>query len=198
MFKFNKTLLAIGLLLSSVTQAGISPLGFALISPVQLPSKDYTVAGARFSTFWGQHASVYGLDFGVIGNVTNQHFGGIGVSGLFNLNQGSATIVGLQFAGITNININKASIYGLQIAAGVNYNKAESTLVGFQLALGNYSPFTHVIGAQLGIYNKAGIVRGLQIGLINDTEVLHGIQIGLVNFNRKGLFSVAPILNIGF
>jgi hypothetical protein len=33
---------------------------------------------------------------------------------------------------------------------------------------------------------------------VNIADSLHGIQIGLINFHRQGLFSVAPILNVGF
>lgn len=62
----------------------------------------------------------------------------------------------------------------------------------------NYSPFSTIYGAQVGLYNVANTVYGFQIGLINITESLYGVQIGLANFNRKGLFSFAPILNIGF
>jgi hypothetical protein len=165
---------------------------------VQFPPKDFSIVGARLSVFWGEHRDVYGLDLGAIGNVTSGSFAGIGVSGIFNWNQGSATVIGLQAAGIANVNTNKARIYGLQVAAGLNSNKAESSIVGLQVALANYSPFTTVGGFQVGLYNRANEVYGLQIGLINVAESLHGLQIGLVNFNHKGLFAVAPILNVGF
>ncbi len=77
-------------------------------------------------------------------------------------------------------------------------NSGESDIVGLGVALANITPFTDVYGGQLGIYNKARDVYGFQIGLINVANNLHGIQIGLLNFNAKGLFSIAPILNIGF
>ena len=180
-------------------QAAVSPLGVSIIPPLEFPPQDFTVAGARLSVLWGKQNKVYGLDFGVVGNVTIQNFTGIGVSGIFNLNEGMTNVVALQFAGVTNINVNKANIVGLQVAGAVNSNQAESTIVGIELAaLANYSPYTKVYGAQIGMYNRAREVTGFQIGLINSVESLHGLQIGLVNFNHTGLFAVAPILNIGF
>ncbi len=180
-------------------QAAVSPISLAVIPPVQLPLEDFTVTGVRASVLWGKHRMVYGFDLGAVGNITETSFGGIAVSGIFNLNQGEATILGLQAAGITNINVNKARIFGLQAALGVNSNQAESYVVGLQVAgLSNYSPFTRIMGAQISLYNKAREVYGFQIGLINFTESLHGVQIGLLNFNTRGLFAVAPILNIGF
>jgi hypothetical protein len=178
--------------------AAVTPLGVSVLSPVQFPPESFSVVGARVSLFWGDHRDVYGIDLGAIGNMTDNNFVGIGVSGVFNMNKGMTTVVGLQAAGITNINENKAHIVGLQVAGILNSNQAESSLVGFELALGNYSPYTTVWGAQLGIYNRAQVVNGFQIGLVNVAQSLHGIQIGLVNFNQTGLFSVAPILNIGF
>ena len=184
---------------SASAMAAVSPLSVAIVPPLQFPSQDFTVVGARVSAIWGRHHNVYGFDLGVIGNVTEGSFGGIGVSGIFNLTEGTTTILGLQLAGAANVNVSKARIFGLQVTAGVNSNQAESTLVGIGLAvLSNNSPFMTVYGAQVGLYNKAREVYGFQIGLVNVTESLHGIQIGLLNYNTRGLFAVAPILNIGF
>ena len=201
--KYSRVLLAAASFLlpffsQSFAQAAISPLGLAIFPPLQFPPEDFTVALARVNVFWGQHQRVYGFDIGVIGSVTDVNFAGIAVAGVFNFNKGMSTIIGLQLAGITNVNVNKANIYGLQLAAGLNSNQAESTHIGAQLALINNSPFTHLGGVQVGLYNRALTVTGFQIGLINDTENLHGLQIGLINFHRKGLFYVAPILNFGF
>jgi hypothetical protein len=179
-------------------QAAMSPLGLAIIPPVQLPPERFSVTGIRLSALWGEHRDVTGIDLGVLGNITEQSSGGIAVSGLFNWNKGVTNAVGLQAAGLANINVNKATIVGLQIAAGLNSNQAESTLVGFQVALANSSPFTRVYGLQAGAYNSARDVYGFQIGLVNVAQALHGIQVGLLNFNHTGLFSVAPLLNVGF
>jgi hypothetical protein len=191
--------IGISLITAPRAHAALSPLGVSIIPPLEFPPEDFAVTGVRVSVLWGKTRDVYGFDFGLVGNVTQQNFVGIGVSGLFNLNEGAATVIGLQLAGGANINVNKAQIYGLQVAGGVNSNQAESTVVGVQLAaLSNYSPYTKVYGAQISLYNRAREVNGFQIGLFNVADSLHGIQIGLLNFNHTGLFAVAPILNIGF
>jgi hypothetical protein len=193
-----KMLLVVSFLVSvSVAQAGVSPLGLAIIPPVELPPQDFTVVGARVSVIYGENYNVYGVDLGSIGNITDQNFVGLGVSGIFNLNKGQTTILGLQAAGLANVNVNKATIVGLQVAA-VNSNQAESSLVGLDLGLVNYAPFTHIMGAQVGVYNRAHVVSGFQIGLINVADNLQGIQIGLANINHQGLFEFSPFLNIGF
>lgn len=182
---------------ASRAAAAISPLGLSAAAPVQVPPSDFSVIGARTSLLWGNHRDVYGVDLGALGNITQGSFGGIAVSGLFNWNQGTATVVGLQFAGVTNVNINQSRILGLQ-ASLVNVNAAESSLVGAGLGLTNHSPHQSVYGVQLSLYNRAREVYGFQVGLFNVTESLHGIQIGLLNFNTHGLFAVAPLINVGF
>jgi hypothetical protein len=180
-------------------QAAISPISVAIVPPVQFPPGDFSVTGLRASVLWGKHRDVYGLDFGLLGNITEQTFTGIAVSGVFNNTHGTTTILGLQLAGITNINTNKTSVYGLQAALGVNYNSAAATVAGIQLALlANVAPFTDIYGLQVGLYNRAKEIYGFQIGLVNVADNLHGIQIGLANFNHKGPFAISPILNVGF
>ena len=199
-----RTLLLITIVLTAVSiamqsaNAALSPLGFSIIPPIQFPPESFDITGARLSLIYGRHREVYGFDLGATGNTTDVGFTGIAASGLFNYNKGTTTVLGIQLAGITNINVNKANIYGVQLALGLNSNQAESRLVGLQLALVNYSPTMRVYGVQVGLYNRAQTVNGFQFGLINDTDVLRGIQIGLLNIHRRGLFSMAPILNIGF
>ncbi len=186
-------------LISERADAAVSPVAVAILPPLQFPSDEFTITGARFSFLWGHHRDLYGLDFGVLGNITDQEFTGIALSGAFNYTKGTTTILGLQFAGLANINNNKTTVYGLQMALGLNSNTATSSVVGVQAALlGNLSPFTDIYGVQIGLYNKAMSVYGLQIGLVNFTSNLHGVQIGLVNFNSKGPFVVSPLLNVGF
>ena len=180
-------------------RAAITPLAVSIVPPVQFPPEDFSITGARLSFLWGHHRDLYGVDLGLLGNITDQEFTGIALSGVFNYTKGTTTILGAQIAGVTNINNNKTSVYGLQMALGLNSNIATSTVVGLQAALlGNLSPFTDIYGVQLGLYNKAQSVYGLQLGLVNVTSNLHGVQIGLVNFNSKGPFTVSPILNVGF
>lgn len=180
-------------------QAAFTPLSLGVAPPVQFPSKDFTITGARISALYGQHRDLYGLDLGLLGNITDQEFTGLAISGVFNVTRGATRVLGLQLAGITNINTSKTMVAGVQAALGVNYNSAASTISGLQLAgIANISPFTDIYGAQLGLYNRAKDVYGLQIGLVNIADNLHGVQIGLVNFNHKGPFVVSPFLNVGF
>jgi hypothetical protein len=194
---FRVLILIAGLLGSGQVRAALSPLAVSIAPGIQFPPADFTVTGLRLSVLVGQHRDVYGFDFGLIGNMTQQTFSGLAVSGLFNYTGGTTNVIGLQAAALLNYNTNKTSILGIQLAA-VNSNTASSKLIGLQLALSNLSPFTRVYGMQLGLYNKAQDVYGFQIGLVNYAGSLHGLQIGLVNFNTSGLFFVSPILNFGF
>lgn len=179
-------------------EAAVSPLSIGIIPPVQFPPADFTVTGARVNLIYGKHRDVYGLDVGVLGNITEQTFTGIGLAGGFNYTKGNTTAILLQGAGIANVNTNKTKIYGAQVALGLNMNDAESSVVGLQLAAVNLSAHTNVYGVQAGVFNKAKSVYGLQIGLVNVATDLHGIQIGLINFNSTGIFAVSPIINVGF
>ncbi len=186
-------------LCSARGRAAVSPIGVSLVPPIEFPPEHYTVALLRLSALWGRNRHVYGLDIGGLGNVTEGKFVGSALAGVFNLNRGRSDIIGFQFAGITNINIHQTNIFGVQLALGINSNQAASHVVGLQLAgLANYSPYTNVAGAQIGLFNRAHYVYGFQIGLINVADNLHGIQIGLVNFNKQGLFAISPAINIGF
>lgn len=188
-----------GLFHFNSAQGAISPVSIAIVPPVQFPPGDFSVTGVRASVLWGKHRDIYGLDMGLLGNITEQTFTGIGVSGIFNNTRGVTNILGLQLAGLANVNTNKVSVFGIQATLGVNYNTAASMVSGLQLALiANISPFTDIYGFQIGLYNRAKDVYGLQIGLVNVADNLHGIQIGLVNFNNKGPFAISPILNVGF
>ena len=179
-------------------EAALSPLSVNLVPPVQFPPSNFSVTGARVSAIYGKHRDVYGIDVGVIGNITEQRFLGAAVSGLFNMTHGETTALGIQLAGIANVNTQKTAVYGVQAALMSNWNEAESKLIGLQFSVANVSPNMNIYGLQAGLYNKARSVYGFQIGLINVANDLHGIQIGLVNFNTTGTFSVSPILNVGF
>jgi hypothetical protein len=174
-----------------------TPLSISIVPPVQFPSEGYSVTGLRASALWGHHRDIYGLDLGLVGNITDQRFVGLAVSGLFNQTYGDTTILLLQAAIGANLNVQKTNIYGVQVAL-LNKNDAESSLIGLGLGFANISPNMTVGGLQVGVYNKARSVYGLQIGIINQTTDLHGIQIGLLNFASNGPFPVSPILNVGF
>lgn len=178
--------------------AAFTPLSVNLVPPVQFPPSDYNITGLRTSLLFGRQRDMYGIDLGVLGNITDQNFVGLAVSGLFNITHGQTTALGAQLAGGANYNSQKTDVYGLQLALGANINKAASSVTGLQFALVNLADHTNVYGVQAGLYNRALAVYGFQIGLINVCDNLHGLQIGLLNFHSKGLFNVSPILNIGF
>lgn len=179
--------------------AFISPLSVSIIPPLEFPPADFSITGARISAIYGRHRDLYGIDLAAIGNITEQTFTGIGISGIFNMTHGTTTILGLQLAGLTNINTKEVSVYGVQATLGLNQNDAASKVVGVEFAgIANLCAFTKIYGAQIGIYNHALEVYGVQIGVVNSTKNLHGLQIGLLNFNEAGPFVVSPILNVGF
>ena len=178
-------------------EAAVSPVSLAILPPVQFPPSDFSVIGLRASVFWGKQRDIYGIDLGLLGNITEQDFVGIGISGLMNVTHGTTNIIGLQLAGAANYNTNKTSVYGVQ-AALVNLNTAASSVAGLQIGAANISKFTDVYGFQIGIYNRAQTVYGFQLGLVNQATNLHGIQIGLLNFHEKGIVSISPAINIGF
>lgn len=188
----------LSLVFSAQAWAFVSPLGLAIVKPLEFPPDDFNVAGVRASVLWGQHRNVYGLDLGLIGNITEQDFVGVALSGGFNMTHGDTLAVIGQIAGVANYNSNKTRVIGVQGALVTNINRGESMVAGLQLALANHAPFTNIWGLQAGLYNRALEVRGLQIGVVNICENLHGLQLGLINFNHKGTFAVSPFLNIGF
>jgi hypothetical protein len=200
----TKTVLGLALLtgfgLANHSHAALSPVGIGLFPPLQFPFEDTAIVGVRANLLWGKHRNVSGFDVGVLMNTTTINFSGLlQVAGLINHNKGSTGILGAQIGGLANINKNKARIYGIQASAGVNYSGAESTLVGLAIApIANHAPHSKIVGAQIGLYNKARSVYGFQIGLINSAENLHGLQIGLINFHANGLFAVCPAINFGF
>jgi hypothetical protein len=158
-----------------------SPLGFGIAPPVQFPSEEHSITGIRASLLWGKNRNMHGFDLGLIGNITDQEFYGVGIAGIFNWTRGNSTFIGGQFAGITNINSNRSNVYGVQAAI-----------------FANIGDFTDIYGLQIGIYNRAHEVYGLQLGIVNSCTNLHGVQIGLANFNERGPFGVTPLINFGF
>jgi hypothetical protein len=198
--------LLVSLAVASEASASTSPLAIGLFPPIQVPSSDSEVTGLRLSLLVGKHSGVSGIDFGLLGNITEKKFEGLAVSGLFNHNSGVTNIIILQAAGIANINAAKTNVYGFQVAL-VNINRQPTETEhskGFAVASGLSHgsdvgwEYGAVYGMQLGIYNSAAEVYGFQIGLINSTNKLHGIQIGLINFNKGGPFEVCPVFNVGF
>lgn len=183
---------------SSALAAMTSPLGLSIFPPLQFPAQNFNVTGARVNLLWGSHNNVYGFDVGALGNITAHEMAGIQIGGLFNVNNGETTAVGLQLAGGANINVNKAHVVGVQAAGIMNQNRAESSALGMIVSLLNLTEHTKITGMEIGLVNIAREVYGFQIGLVNKVQNLHGLQIGLLNINTQGLFSVSTILNAGF
>ena len=123
-----------------------TPIAIDLFPPVQFPSSEFEVKGLRLSVV-GNNRSVSGLDIGLLGNMTEQSFSGIAISGLFNYNKTAADIIGLQVAGLANLNGIASNLYGVQI--------------------GLYNKVSKVYGLQIGLINVAKELHGVQIGLIN-------------------------------
>jgi hypothetical protein len=191
--------LLVVLFFHSPAHAVVAPFGLAVFPPVQLPFSGGSILGSRFSLITGRHFGVYGVDLGLIGNITTEHFVGTAVSGIYNWTKGSATVLGLQFAGIANINTDYTRVYGVQASFGFNTNLGDTKIYGLQIGLlGNSAPQTKVYGVQIGLLNEAQAIYGFQIGLVNMTQQLHGVQIGLANFSTRYVSSGAPFLNIGF
>jgi hypothetical protein len=183
----------------SATWAFVSPVGVSLVPPLEFPWRSASVIGARLNLIFGLHSSVYGFDFGGIGNMTDRNFGGVQLAGAFNRNAGDAHVFGLQAASVFNWNVKEVTIIGLQLTGGFNYNRgSKSALYGLGIGgIGNYCQ-GQLAGVQIGLYNQAGQVYGVQIGLINVAKDLHGLQIGLVNLSKTGgLLPFFPILHIG-
>lgn len=200
----RKAFLIVGILFTAISafspkaEAMVSPVGVSLFPPLEFPLRGSSVLGARLNIFLGIHESVYGLDVGAVGNMTDKGFGGLQVAGIFNRNKGHATILGTQIGGLGNWNLGGSDIYGLQATLGLNTNRGrDTTLVGLGIGvLGNRSQGA-VVGMQIGIFNQARDVYGLQIGVCNIAKSLHGVQLGLVNINKDGPLPFFPVINAG-
>ncbi|RYZ63017.1 MAG: hypothetical protein EOP09_18275, partial [Proteobacteria bacterium] len=92
----------IALIFNVSAEAALSPISVNIAPPVQFPPADFNVTGIRGSVFWGRHRDVAGVDLALGGNITEQSFTGIAVSGLFNYTKGTTNAIFTQFAGITN------------------------------------------------------------------------------------------------
>jgi hypothetical protein len=174
-------------------------VGFAIIYPIQYPSKSVPVEANRTSIFWGKHDYVQGADLGFVGNFTDKEFAGSALAIGFNVTRGKAHILAIQMAGLTNANLGATKIEGFQVALGVNYTGGNQSVYGLQLAgLGNIGKGNKVYGFQVGLYNEAEAIYGFQIGAVNRTKNLYGIQVGALNFYSNNGLPFFPVINIGF
>ncbi len=123
---------------SPVDRESWSPIQFAFAYPQQLLPESVKIYGFRFNLIFGKNHSVYGVDIGLINELSHDLMGMQG-----GLNNQSERVFGLQY-GLFN---NCGKLYGAQ--AGV-INKSKQTK-GCQIGLINYSD--HLTGVQIGLIN---------------------------------------------
>ncbi len=192
--------------------ADYTPVMVSLVTPVQVPSRDYDVGGFRLSLIYGDCQGFKGLDIGLAqraaGDFTGIALGGINIAGGRFLG-GQVGAVNWCYDATTSWTrrsiggqiglLNRAGAFcGLQYGVA---NVATVSFAGLQDGLFNYSYDLH--GLQCGLYligaiNVAsGSVRGCQIGLINVAETMEcGLQVGLLNIiSNKGWLPVLPLVN---
>ena len=177
--------------------ASVSPIAITVLPALQFPAKEDTIAGSRLSLLWGEHTNVYGLDLGIIGNLTEKNLVGTSLAGVFN-RAGTSTILGAQLALGANLTKEDSTIVGVQMAGLFNGTSGYGHVFGLQAAVvGNFVAQMNIYGMQLGGFNRADKVYGIQIGVINHAESLHGVQVGLINFHSHGFLPIFPFINVG-
>lgn len=162
----------------------------ALVPAVQTPAADGDIALMRVSLVCGRHRNVYGLDFGVIGNITDEEMLGCGIAFVFNWSGTSRSA--FQFAG--GLNRSDRDFRGMQMALVVN--DVERDFIGLQAGLSNISD--SLSGMQFGGFNKVRTGVGFQLGAVNVAEQFTGVQIGLLNLNLDSPVPLAPVFNCYF
>ena len=211
----KKLFAAIVIAAAGAAFAETTPAMVSLLTPVQLPARDYDVKGIRLSLIYGECETFKGLDIGIVNNSTadftglaigganisgNRFYGG--ALGLVNWNGGTSpnwedVSKGCQL-GIVNY---AGSFCGLQKGL---LNIADGTFTGLQDSFLNFADDMN--GLQCGYYIILGVnvasgtVRGCQIGLVNYAgEIDKGLQIGLVNvLDKGGIAPVFPFVNGNF
>ncbi|MCP4753994.1 MAG: hypothetical protein GY866_24180 [Proteobacteria bacterium] len=174
---------------------GWSPIQFSLFAPMQSVDETKDVRGLKINLLYGKNYAVRGADLG------------FGVSRLNRLRGLQAMVLGGNFVeenvaggaqmGLVGMSSVKGHINGLQSQV-IGYNTSESQ-IGLQLVLvGMNHSKRELVGAQIGIFNRAESVIGAQIGLVNMCTRLIGVQIGLANFVTEGIFPFLPIVNVSF
>ncbi len=189
---------AILLVLGAATHAAdMTPVQLALWNKLQIFPETTEVWGLRLDLLYGKNANMYGADLGLVNNTAdmigveagavNWNRGdvlGIQAGALFNANEGSSRIVGIQVAPVFNYaSSHHAEVYGLQLAVGLNY-MPDADVYGLQAAFWN-GLRQNVYGAELG-------------GMLNNTRDMYGLEAALVNFSRGDSYGaqLAGLLNI--
>ncbi len=115
------------------------PIAISFVTPIQLPSEDYSIYGGVFSFISAKYSRVYGISFSYIINEVDKMYG-IQYSLLSYNNE----LYGMQY-GLINFSYQKA--FGIQFGL---FNKTEV-----------------ITGVQVGIINIAHRMVGIQVGLVN-------------------------------
>ena len=149
-----------------------TPFMLSLVSPLQVPFRDFDVGGLRLSLIYGECVNFDGLDIGLVGRAVG-HGNGLLINAL-------ATIV-------------DGDSLGWHIGL-VNYVKGNFT--GLQTGLVNYCTAGQAF--QLGFYNGADHVEGFQLGVINTTRTMIGVQFGLINVIQNNDVPFLPLINCYF
>ena len=210
-----KKILTIVCLLAGTLLADTTPVMVSLVTPIQVPSRDYDVTGLRLSLIYGECESFAGLDIGVI-NTTRMDFTGLALGGI---NCVGDRLYGAQ-VGLVNWNGNGDTAWerrsvGAQVGI-LNYsdtfcglqdgyvNISGNSFTGLQTSLVNCAH--DMYGLQCGFYFIFGVnvasgsLHGCQIGLVNYADTVEsGCQIGIINIiSHNGLLPVFPIINGSF
>jgi hypothetical protein len=146
-----------------------TPFMLSFVTPLQVPTRDFDVAGLRLNLVYGECRNFQGLDIGAVGRATGNSKG-IHLALLATVTDGDA--VGLHVGTVSYV---KGQFNGLQLGA-VNYASRAGA-------------------GQIGIFNGADHITGFQIGVINVTKTMIGVQIGVVNVIRDNDVPFVPIIN---
>lgn len=152
--------------------SGYTPFMLSLVSPLQVPPRDFDVGGLRLNLIYGECVNFDGLDLGLVGRSVG-HGNGLLINGLANIVDGDSL--------------------ALQLGC-VNYVKGNFS--GMQVGLVNFCTAGQAF--QLGFYNGADHVEGLQLGVINMTRTMIGVQIGLINVIQNNDVPFLPLINCYF
>lgn len=151
-----------------------TPFMLSLVTPLQVPPRDFNVGGLRINAIYGECHDFDGFDISALAGRATGHANGFQASLLANIVDGDG--------------------FGLQ-AGAVNYVKGQ--YAGLQLGLcANYAEKAKAL--QIGFYNGAEHIEGMQIGVINTTRTMIGLQIGLVNVIQDNDVPFLPIINCYF
>lgn len=151
-----------------------TPFMLSLVTPLQVPPRDFDVGGLRINAIYGECHDFDGLDISALVGRTTGHANGFQASLLANVVDGDG--FGMQAGAVNYV---KGEYAGLQVGLCANYAEKAKTL-------------------QIGFYNGAEHIEGIQIGVINTTRTMIGIQIGVVNVIQDNDVPFLPIINCYF